>query len=370
MDEKVDDATGEVREVADTGIMGEIQKAEVSQQMVAARSDLFRRNITHFKSNALKMATVDEETAASCFYAIPRAGKVIEGPSARLAEIVASSWGNLRVEARVTGEDEKWVYAEATAWDMETNVAIKFSTRRRITDKYGKRYKDDMIGVTSNAAASIALRNAVFKVVPMCYVRSIYEQCRLVAMGEAKTLGARRGSMMDYFAKYGLTEERVLHALGKAGIDDVDGEDLLKLRGFANSIKDGELDLDAAFPEPPKELPDAGGKKQGFGFQGKPGEGGESAPETPDPAPKPRKPRQGRKGGEKGKPSPKPKPDDTPDPDTRAEAQRQVDALKAAEEAEKNGDKPPLNPGARGPDDDPPPPDEQPSDQQQADDLF
>ena len=142
---------------------------------------LFRsRNITAFKRQAMDMATLDDETAASCFYCLPRGGKKIMGPSARLAEIVASAWGNMRAQSKVVEVNDKEVVAEGACWDLEKNVLISVQVRRRITDSKGIRFNDDMIVVTGNAASSIALRNAVFKVVPAAMTKSIYEAVKQI----------------------------------------------------------------------------------------------------------------------------------------------------------------------------------------------
>ena len=225
--------------------------AEVDVQVSTAKN--YPRTISVFKKKAMDMATLDEETAASCTYAIPRAGKIIEGPSVRLAEIVAPAWGNMRIEAKVTGDDYHFVYAEGTCWDLETNVAYKVGVKRRITNKYGKRYDHDMIGVTGMATTKIALRNAVFTAVPGPYWKAIYQAARMVSAGDIKTLAHRRGEAIGYFKQYGITEERVLHTLRKAKLEDVDLEDVATLRGLATAVKDREIDIDAAFPDPAEQ---------------------------------------------------------------------------------------------------------------------
>lgn len=141
--------------------------ATVDVQVSTARR--FPRSITQFVHSATEMATLTPEIAASCVYAIPRDGKTIEGPSARLAEIVASAWGNLRIQAGATSDDGRFVVARGEAWDVQTNVAIGFEVKRKITNRGGATFSDDMIVVTGNAAASIALRNAVFKTVPSSF---------------------------------------------------------------------------------------------------------------------------------------------------------------------------------------------------------
>ena len=219
---------------------------EVDIQVATAKT--YPRSIARFRQQAMSMATMDEATAEGCFYAVPRAGKTIEGPSVRLAEICVSAWGNCRAETRVTHEDDQFVYAEAVTWDLETNVAIKVQTRRRITDKNGKKYGADMIGTTANAASSIALRNAILRIVPGVYVRAIYEESRRVAIGDVKTLAVKRANMMEHFGKMGVTPDRVLATIGKPSVDDIDLADLATLKGLATAIKDGDTNVDEAFP--------------------------------------------------------------------------------------------------------------------------
>src|SRR5262245_11187920 len=145
-----------------------LNRSEIDIQIATARK--YPRSLLKFKNDAEAMACLDEETASSCFYALKRAEKPIEGPSVRLAEIVASAWGNLRSGARIIAEDEKFVVAQGACHDLEKNVAFQVEVRRRITDKNGRRYSDDMITTTCNAACSIALRNAIFKAIPGAYV--------------------------------------------------------------------------------------------------------------------------------------------------------------------------------------------------------
>lgn len=226
--------------------MSNATRAEVDIQITTAKA--YPRSIHAFKQQALDLATFDEEIAAGCMYALPRGGKPIEGPSVRLAEIIASAWGNLRTEARVVGADNQEITAEATCWDLQSNLAMRVQVKRRITDKNGRRFNPDMITVTGNAAVSIALRNAIFRVIPKAYVNSLYHAARQVAIGNAETLAAKRAQMVDYFGKMGVTPERLFEAIGKKGIDDIGLDELAVLKGTASAIKNGELSVDEAFP--------------------------------------------------------------------------------------------------------------------------
>lgn len=221
-------------------------RGEIDVQIVTANR--FPRSIRTFKQTALEMVTLDEETAAACFYVLPRDGKNVEGPSARLAEIVASAWKHMRVEGRPISEDDRFITARGTAWDLQNNVAIAFECRRRITNKSGKKFSDDMVMVTANAAASIAIRNAVLKVVPSPFWRPLYLEARKVAVGDASTLADRRAKSLEAFQKMGVTAERVFRLLDVKGVEDITLDHLATLRGLFTAIREGETTVDEAFP--------------------------------------------------------------------------------------------------------------------------
>lgn len=229
------------REGPAAGLIG----SDIDIQVSTAKR--FPRSIGQAKERAIELATLDQETAASCIYAIPRAGKVIEGPSTRLAEIIAASWGNLRVSAKTIGEDVGFTYAQAVGWDLETNVAISYEVKRRITNRNGERFGDDMVMVTANAATSIALRNVVFRVIPRAYVNEVYMAARKTAAGNAKSLKKRRGEMLQYFKDQGVTEKQILDLLNIVKVDDVKLDHLATLKGIATSIQQGMVSAETMF---------------------------------------------------------------------------------------------------------------------------
>lgn len=237
-----------------------INMAEIDIQIATAHR--FPRSITKFKEQALEIATMDEETAASCFYVIPRGGENIDGPGVRLAEIVGSVWGNMRYGARIVGEDDKFVTAQGGAFDLEKNVAVTIEVKRRIADKFGKKYSADMIANTANAACSIALRNAIFRVIPRAFIQSIYEAAKKAAVGDIQTLAGRRQKMLDHFGKMGVSKEKIFAAMGVSGIDDINLQILEKLIGISTAIKDGDLKIDDAFPSTPQSTEPLNGKNK------------------------------------------------------------------------------------------------------------
>lgn len=221
----------------------------IDTQVATARR--FPRVMTNFLRRATEMATLTPQIAQSCIYAVPREGKMIEGPSARLAEIVAHAWGNMRIQAGTNdvGDADRFIVGRGEAWDVEANVAIAFEVKRRITKASGQRYGDDMVMTTGNAAASIALRNAVFKAIPASFWKPIYDECRKVIAGDVATFATRRDEMIKAFGIMGVTEERLCAAVGVKGRADIGMDQIVSLRGFYNALKDGETTIEEAFPE-------------------------------------------------------------------------------------------------------------------------
>lgn len=241
------------REISDTGIVEMVTKAEYDIQIATARQ--YPRSIKKFIDSATEIVCLNTQIADECIYALPRDGKNIEGPSARFAEIIVSSWGHCRSGARVIAEDDRFITAQAVCHDLQNNNLITLEVRRRITTSKGKRFGDDMIGVTGSAATSIALRNAILKVVPKAFWSPIYDQARKVVMGDAKTLANRRSEALNYLQKLGATPEMVLNKLGVKGIEDVTLEHLITLKGYCTAIKEGEHTVESVFNEKtePKE---------------------------------------------------------------------------------------------------------------------
>lgn len=243
---QTDDEEVKAIEIIDTSVAGAITRSEVGMQLDAAHK--YPRSIKRFMSNSITLATINVPTAMSCMYALPRGGRSITGPSVRLAEIMASAYGNLHAAARIVDIGEKQVTAQGVAWDLETNLRIAVEINRRITKKNGERFDDDMINVTCAAACSIALRNAIFRVVPRAFVDQVYEKCRKVAVGDAKTLVQRRDEVLQRLALVGADQARVLNALQLKGVEDITLTHLETLIGYGTAIKGGDKTVDELFP--------------------------------------------------------------------------------------------------------------------------
>lgn len=224
-------------------------KASIDMQISTAKA--YPRNIKRSIDNSIAIVTMDEQTAKICTYSLPRGGKSIGGPSVHLAKILAQQWGNMRIEAKVVAIDDKQITSQAVAFDLENNLAIKVEVKRSIVDRYHKRFNDDMITVTGNAANAIALRNAIFAVIPRNVVDKVYNTAMDVIAGDVSDetkLVARRKKVFDEITQtYKVTEEEVLTAIGKAAVSQITRDDIVTLVGIYQAIKDGDTTVDTAF---------------------------------------------------------------------------------------------------------------------------
>lgn len=227
-----------------------------SVDMQVSTAHKYPRKIDALKQRAMTLATMSADIAEMCFYVLERGGERIVGPSVRLAEIMASCWGNLRVESTIIDIDKKFVTVRGIAWDLEANIAFSTETRRRITTKDGKRFNDDLIAITANAACAIAVRNVVFKVIPLAIVQPIFEKARKVAIGDKTTIQVRRDSMIAAFAKIGVAKEMVLAKLKKEKVEDIGLDDLEHMIGLFTAIRDKETTIENAFSESDHDEPE------------------------------------------------------------------------------------------------------------------
>jgi hypothetical protein len=249
-------ATNDDRDIepVGAGMLNGVSRSEIDIQIATARqSPRFRRpfgrdpgrGIEDFQNDVLTLATSDEETAAACFFKLPRKSRdgeriFIEGPSIRMAEIMASLWRNLHCAARVSEIGDEYVVAQAFAWDLESNYRLGKEVRRRITTASGRRFSEDMIGVTANAAISIALRNAIFTLVPRALIKGVLDEVKKVATGKNLPMDKRRGRAFKRMGEVQAPEAEVLKVLGRKSVVEIDDEDLEKLTGMYTGIREGE----------------------------------------------------------------------------------------------------------------------------------
>lgn len=225
-------------QLIDNSVMEAQVRAEIDTQIATAKR--YPRNLQKVHANALAMVESSKEIAMGCMYSVPKAGQRITGPSVRLAEIMASTWGNLRIKVDFLEEAHDYVLVQAVAIDLESNVAFSRPVRRRILDKDGKRYKTDVIETTVAAAQGIAKRNVIFDVIPAAFIKPIYDAARELAIGKETEFDAQRARCVKHFQALGIPAPTLLKHLGKLKVTDIKRDDVEYLIGIINAIKEGE----------------------------------------------------------------------------------------------------------------------------------
>lgn len=245
----------EIIQIQQAEMLQAINRSEVDMQVSTAKQ--YPRELPRVLNQIATYATMDVETASECFYVLRRngaqGGTAIEGLSVRMAEIIAGAWGNLRVQTRIIGNDGKTITAQGICHDLETNLAVSVEVKRRITDKYGKTFSEDMQVVTGNAASAIAFRNAVLKVVPKAVTKKVIEEVKQVALGQAIDLETSRQNCLYNFAKAGVTDKMIFDLFEINKIEEIDKNVLFELKGLWNAIKEGTTTISESFLKPVEE---------------------------------------------------------------------------------------------------------------------
>lgn len=214
---------------------------EVKGQIFMARQ--FPRNVFQSEQRILD-ACKRQSLAKTAVYRYPRGGAMVEGPSIRLAEVLAQNWGNLAFGVKELEQREGESVALAYAWDLETNVRQEKVFTVKHSKKAGgtiKKYDDprDIYELVANNGAR-RLRSCILGIIPGDIVEQAVEECN-------KTLsGANKGPLKDRIAnalnafknQYKVTQAMIEDRFGynADAFTEIDYVDLIKI---FNSLKDG-----------------------------------------------------------------------------------------------------------------------------------
>lgn len=265
----------------------------VAVQVTTAKK--YPRSVSEFMAKAKDIIMSDPEIADQCIYDIPVGdGKRATGPSVRLAEIVISCYKNIYVSAEQIHEDAEYVYNEGKCLDVEANSGVRIVKKKRITYKSGDRYSQYMRENMSNANNSIALRDAVLRIVPRAFVNILEGVARkTVRAGIENSLPEKRKKVMEYFKELEVENKTIYKYFSIKGIEDITTDHIMQLRGIANAIKDQYLTAEDAFKAPegdekPKKKPPKSKKGTTSSF-GKGDKKKDSKPPKQKEDPKPKK---------------------------------------------------------------------------------
>lgn len=235
--------------------------AQINQQEMLTAIDVaqkYPRDLMKVKAAVGLLACIDQETAKACFYSKPLGknkdtGKeeFATGPSIRLAEIVATQYRNIRFGSRIVENGDKWVTVQGVTIDLENNISYTADVQRSIWSNKngGYRYSNSMIETTTKAAGAIAVRDSIFKVIPLGLFASELKKIKETATGANSGIpvAERLEKAFLQFHKYKITPAQIMEQLGIKDMDQATEEHLETLIGLFNAIKDGEITPEDAF---------------------------------------------------------------------------------------------------------------------------
>lgn len=224
---------------------------EVKGQIFMARQ--FPRNVFQSEQRILD-ACKRPSLAQSAVYRYPRGGTSVEGPSIRLAEVLAQNWGNIAFGIKELEQRPGESVAMAYAWDLETNVRQeKVFTVPHSRKARGKIQKledpRDIYELVANNGAR-RLRACILGIIPGDIVEKAVEECNRTLQGNNKSpLKDRISSALTAFKdQYRVTQEQIEERFGY-NVDAFTERDLLDLVKIFNSLKDGMSKVDDWFPK-------------------------------------------------------------------------------------------------------------------------
>jgi hypothetical protein len=226
----------------ETGLMGATEAravAEVQSAYIIAKK--FPRN-QHESFMAIIDSCKRPFLAEHAMYAYPRGNQLVTGPSIRLAEVLAQSWGNLDIGVREISQSNGVSVAEAYAIDLQTNtrvVKIFHVPHVRDTKKGRQKLTDarDIYEMVANQG-SRRLRACILGIIPGDVVEAAVNQCKKTLETGEVPLADRVRMMVAKFDELGVKVEHLEKRLGH-NLAAIIPQEIVTLQGIFKSIKDG-----------------------------------------------------------------------------------------------------------------------------------
>ena len=201
--------------------------------------------------------------AKKAFYAYPRGGQTVEGPTIRFAEELARCWGNIDYGIKELSQDGGKSELQAYAWDLETNA----QSVQNFTNPHQREVKGKMQSLTSQrdiyeANANMAtrrMRARILAILPAWFVEDCIAECKRTLAGDnEEPLIDRVKKMVIQFQKFGVSQEMIERRL-KRKVETMTTDDFTEYIGIFNAIKEGESKVAEWFAAEPeaKDLTEA-----------------------------------------------------------------------------------------------------------------
>lgn len=213
--------------------------AETQAAMVVAKR--FPRDERAAMDRILNACT-RQSLAESALYSYSKGGTDVTGPSIRLAEAIAQSWGNFQFGVRELEQRNGESTVEAYAWDIETNtrqvkvfqVQHERHSRKGVTKLTDPR---EVYELVANQGAR-RLRACILGVIPGDVIDAAVVQCETTLKTKIDITPELIANIAEKFAGYGVTKDMIEKRIQRR-MDVITPALVVNLRKIFNSIKDG-----------------------------------------------------------------------------------------------------------------------------------
>ena len=225
------------------GMMAETksQREATEVQAMVIMAKQFPRDQIRAMDRILNACT-RQSLAEGAVYSYPKGGQNVEGPSIRLAEVLAQNWGNLDFGIRELSQSNGESVVEAYAWDLETNVrqAKVFQVPHKRFSKAGSKTLTDPRDIYEVVAnqGSRRLRACILGVIPGDVVEKAVEQCSATLQSHVDLSPENIKKMVGVFAGFGVPIDMIQERY-QCRIEAIRPAQFLELRKIYTSIKDG-----------------------------------------------------------------------------------------------------------------------------------
>ncbi len=180
--------------------------------------------------------------ADQAVYAYPRGGKLVTGPSIRLAEVLAQKYGNIHIEISIVNQTFEKTEAIATAIDMQSNYVVSQGfvvPHQRTTKKGTTRLTDerDIREMVQNIGSRV-LRGCILRVIPADITEAALAQCKRTQENNDIPIKEQIQRMITAFDEYGVKVEHLEKRLGH-NLDATIPTEIVTLKNIYRSLKDG-----------------------------------------------------------------------------------------------------------------------------------
>lgn len=180
--------------------------------------------------------------ADTAVYTYAKGGSSVSGPSIRLAETMAQSWGNMQFGIRELDQRNGESTVQAFAWDVETNTRreVTFQVPHlRYTKKGSYKLEDprDIYEMVANQGAR-RLRACILAVIPGDVTEAAVSQCEVTMKTKADVSPEAMQKMVLAFEAFDVSKDQIEKRIQRH-LDAIQPAQVVGLKKIYASLRDG-----------------------------------------------------------------------------------------------------------------------------------